>query len=110
MPVTGWAIPLGRDFAVPSDIREKLSCTTIVTIGDGYYLTLWEYEEWVDMHIAWTFITLGYYPPHDICNLAGRLCDKGPQYRQLVQRCNEGLRIMIQRFRDRISDNRYCVL
>lgn len=105
-PLMNYAYPLGEGFEVPAKFRDKLNNTTVVRINDRYYLALTGGGMDLSWEICDSYIRLGYYPPVHFCRLplmAGR--GESARDRQIIESCNESLRIAIKWYQQRLENN-----
>jgi hypothetical protein len=105
-PLLNFLYPLGEYFEVPSDFREKLDNMTIVKAEDQYWLALTAAGMDLTWEICRTYINLGYYPPVAFCRLpamSGR--GSSPGDLEIIRRCNESLKAMIECIQSRITTN-----
>jgi hypothetical protein len=106
-PLMDFVYPLGIDFKVPEDFRDRLVNMTIIRIGDrDLFLALTGGGMDMTWDICQTYINLGYYPPVEFCRLpamAGRGSSSNDQV--TIGRCNDALKAMIIRCQSRIDEN-----
>ena len=106
MPMMNYIYPLGENFEVPDDFRVKLVNTTIVQMGDEYFLALTGGGMDMTWEICESFINLGYYPPVHFCRLP-QICGKGKRKwdRHIIDCCNESLKIMASWIKGKLKCN-----
>lgn len=108
MPMMNYLYPLGENFEVSDDWKDKLVSMTIVQVDEEFYLALTGGGMDMSWEICESYINLGYYPPTHFCQLPHMAGWKETQRsRYIIDCCNESIRVAISWLKGKRIDNEH---